>query len=95
MNCMHWLPVKYRIQFKILLLTFKAIHGMAPDYISRLLDVRQQTRYSLRSSSSVVLNYPKGRMLSSFGDRSFSVAAPKVWDSLPASLRDIVSLNCF
>ena len=34
-------------------------------------------------------------MLSSFGDRSFSVAAPKVWDSLPASLRDIVSLNCF
>ena len=34
---LHWLPVKYRIQFKILLLTFKAIHGMAPDYISRLL----------------------------------------------------------
>jgi hypothetical protein len=33
--------LKYRIQFKILLLTFKAIHGMAPDYISRLLDVRQ------------------------------------------------------
>ena len=45
---LHWLPVKYRIQFKILLLTFKAIHGMAPDYISRLLHVRQHTRYSLR-----------------------------------------------
>ena len=92
---LHWLPVKYRIQFKILLLTFKAIHGMAPDYISRLLDVRQHTRYSLRSSSSIVLNYPKGRMLSSFGDRSFSVAAPKLWNSLPASLRDTVSISCF
>ena len=60
---------------------------MAPDYISRLLDVRQHTRYSLRSSSSIVLNYPKGRMLSSFGDRSFSVASPKLWNSLPANLR--------
>ena len=34
---LHWLPIKYRIEFKILLLTFKAIHGMAPDYICKLI----------------------------------------------------------
>ena len=32
LNNLHWLPVNYRIQFKILTITFKAIHGMAPSY---------------------------------------------------------------
>ena len=31
---LHWLPVKFRIDFKILLIVFKALHGLAPDYIS-------------------------------------------------------------
>ena len=38
---LHWLPVKFRIHFKILLLTFKALNGMAPAYISDLIDVRK------------------------------------------------------
>ena len=33
---LHWLPVLFRLDFKILLLTFKAIHGLAPSYISDL-----------------------------------------------------------
>ena len=40
LRTLHWLPVVYRIQFKILLLTFKAIHGNAPCYISDLISVR-------------------------------------------------------
>ena len=47
---LHWLPIKYRTEFKILLLTFKAIHGMAPDYIRKLISRKSVTRYSLRSS---------------------------------------------
>ena len=34
---LHWLPIKYRIEFRILLMTFKAIHGMAPDYNCKLI----------------------------------------------------------
>ena len=34
---LHWLPVNARIQFKILLITFKAIHGLAPKYLCDLL----------------------------------------------------------
>ncbi|PFX16803.1 putative RNA-directed DNA polymerase from transposon X-element [Stylophora pistillata] len=30
---LHWLPVCYRIEYKIILLTFKVLHGMAPDYL--------------------------------------------------------------
>ncbi|KAL9978241.1 hypothetical protein ACROYT_G015736 [Oculina patagonica] len=36
---LHWLPVRYRIHFKILLLTFKALNGMAPTYISDLIKI--------------------------------------------------------
>ena len=47
---LHWLPVKQRIIFKILLLTFKAVHGLAPSYICELVEIKQPTR-ELRSSS--------------------------------------------
>jgi hypothetical protein len=49
---LHWLPVKYRIDFKVLLLTFKAIHGMAPQYSSNLISLRKSNRYSLCSSNT-------------------------------------------
>ena len=52
--------VKFRIHFKILLLTFKTLHGMAPNYIRDLLTIRAQGRYSLRSKSSIVLDVPHG-----------------------------------
>ena len=41
---------------------------MALDYINGLVNVRKKTCYSLHSNLSIVLDYPKGRMLSSFGD---------------------------
>ena len=34
---LHWLPVCYRIEYKIILLTFKVLHGMAPDYLCHLI----------------------------------------------------------
>ena len=40
---LHWLPVVKRIQFKILLLTFKAIHGLSPPYISELITVKPKS----------------------------------------------------
>ena len=92
---LHWLPVRYRIHFKILLLTFRAIHGIAPHYISNLINVRQPVSYSLRSCASTVLVFPKGKMLSIFGDRTLSMAAPKLWNALPAKLRSISSLSVF
>ena len=51
---LHWLPIKYRNEFKILLFTFKAIHGMAPDYICKLISRNSSTRYSIRSSQRIL-----------------------------------------
>ena len=68
---LHWLPVRFRIHCKILLLTLRVIHGMAPHYISNLINVRQPVSYSLHSCASAVLVFPKGKMLCTFGDRTF------------------------
>lgn len=70
---LHWLPVKHRIDFKVLLFVFKALHGLAPGYISNLLSLHLPTR-SLRSSSQMVSSVPRSQ-LKSRGDRAFSIAA--------------------
>ena len=58
---LHWLPVlpvRQRITYKILLLTYKALNGMAPRYIADLLQPYTPTR-QLRSSSKNLLVTPK------------------------------------
>ena len=49
---LYWVPIKYRIDFKILLLTFKVIHNLAPQYLSELILINTPT-CMLRSSSSI------------------------------------------
>ena len=88
---LHWLPVRQRIQFKILLLTWKSLNGLAPSYISQLLTPYVPTR-TLRSSDKL-LKIPK--TFSSYGDRAFSSCAPKLWNSLPMDIRSCVSINAF
>ena len=90
---LHWLPVQTRIRYKIILLTFKCLNGKAPKYLADLLEAYNPAR-SLRSSSQNLLKEKPGR-LKSYGDRAFSVAAPRLWNSLPADLRSMSSLETF
>ncbi len=34
---LHWLPIAQRIQFKVLMLTYKCLHGLAPQYLAELI----------------------------------------------------------
>ena len=90
---LHWLPVKARIEYKILLFTYKSLNKLAPEYLSSLISYYQPTR-SLRSANSKSLVIPKTK-LSSMGDRAFSVFAPKAWKNLDNSTKDATSLNIF
>ena len=51
LRSLQWLPVKERVTFEILTLSFKAIHGLAPDYIQRLVTLQFPSRYSLRRNN--------------------------------------------
>lgn len=89
---LHWLPVRYRIHFKLLLLTWKALHDMAPSYICELINLHVPSR-QLRSSNKRLLYVP--RTMSSYGDQAFCSSAPRLWNSLPADLRFCDSLDTF
>jgi hypothetical protein len=89
---LHWLPVKQRIEYKILTLVFKAMHGQAPQYISDMLELYQPPR-RLRSSAMNMLVEPKTNI--QYGQRAFSAAAPRLWNSLPQEICHITSLVTF
>lgn len=90
---LHWLPVKQRIQYKIILLTWKALHNEAPLYVRNMLTPYQPTR-QLRSGDQMLLQVPRTK-LKTYGDRAFSVAAPREWNSLPQEIRLVSGKESF
>ena len=89
----HWLPVIYRIKFKILLLTYKALNGIAPKYLTALIERNNPSR-CLRSGDGISLKIPWTR-LKLYGDRSFSYAAATLWNGLPSHIRSASSTEVF
>ena len=93
---LHWLPIHSRIVFKILLLTFKILHGTALTYLESLISLKPQSCYNLRrSSDTLLLKQPAFISKATLGDRSFTWAAPKLWNVLPFEVRDSKSLDIF
>lgn len=90
---LHWLPVRSRIIYKILLITYKAQHDAAPSYITNLVSHYTSTR-SLRSDAQNYLHEPR-YLQESYGARAFCNASPRLWNKLPASLRSSPSLSHF
>ena len=90
---LHWLPLEFRIQYKLAVLAFRHFEGTLPTYLSAMLCTYEPSR-SLRSSTERLLKSPRVN-LKSAGERSFHFAAPAVWNSLPNSLRNIHSLPQF
>ena len=74
---LHLSPFRQRINYKILLFTFKTIHGKSPVYLQEPISVMMPGAYRLRSSSNgLLLELPSFRTRATLGDRSFQVAAP-------------------
>ena len=90
---LHWLPVSFRIHYRLLLITYKALNGLAPSYIRDLLH-DYIPRRSLRSSDQGLLAVPPVR-LSTKGGRAFEVVAPRLWNSLPQDMREASSVESF
>ncbi len=90
---LHWLPVKSRIEFKIPLLTYKALTDQAPSYLKDLVVPYYLTR-PLRSQDADLLVVPKISK-SRFGARAFGHQAPLQWNKLPISVREADTLSTF
>ena len=91
---LHWLPVEFRIKFKMLLFVYKCLHGMAPSYLAELITLSSNPRYALRSGDNLTLAVPRTG-LKTFGNRAFSSAGPVLWNDLPVFIRNAPSLSQF
>ena len=90
---LHWLPVESRIIFKILLLVYKSLNNLAPANINSLLKNYKPSR-NLRSVDQGLLTVPRSNQWT-YGNRTFSVAAPKLWNALCLDIRNSGSITLF
>ena len=91
---LHWLPIKSRSKFKILLLVYKCLYGLAPSYLSKRLSLKLNP--GLRSDDKLVLNVPTTKLKTkTYGDRCFSIAGPNLWNQLPSHIRLSKSFDVF
>ena len=84
LRSLHWLPVEYRVHFKICLLTDKALREEQPVYLRSLIATSLPSR-SLGSNRGITLSIP--RIKTNTGARAFSSYAPSLWNNLPLSVR--------
>ena len=96
---LHWLDVEDRVYYKIGLLVYKCLHGLAPGYLSdqcipaSTFAGRANMRSSLRLDRQLYVPRTKTKTL---GPRGFYYASLVMWNSLPADLRDPgLSLHSF
>ena len=78
----------------MLLLTVKVLNNLCPSYVSDLLHETYKPARSLRSSTRNLLVIPRSK-LKSYGDRAFSVSAPKLWNDIPEIIKCSGDLNTF
>ena len=90
---LYWLPVKARADFKVLLLTYKALHGLAPTHLSDLALPYIPTR-TLRSQDAGLLIVPRISKQTA-GGRAFSNRAQFLWNGLPTHVRNTNSVSTF
>jgi len=95
---LHWLRVPQLIDYKLVVLTFRCLHGQAPSYLtdSLLCTAEVESRWQLQSAMTNSLVIPTTRC-STIGDSSFAIAAaaPRIWNSPPLRVTLSSSLTIF
>ena len=92
---LHWLPIRARIQHKVLSLVYKSQNGMAWQYLQDLITLHPVARLGLRSEKSfqqLVVPFTKRKTLVS---RAFSSVAPRWWNQLPMDIKKSQIIDCF
>ena len=92
---LHWLPIKARIEFKILTVMYNCSKGQAPEYLTELLHEQVSGR-RLRSADQIsgCFEVPFNKC-KTFGDRGFRTVGPLLWNRLPCDLKNSKSIDTF
>ena len=89
-----WLPVVDRIRYKVFLLTFKALHGIAPVYLTNMLCMHHSSHGRRSNKNLNLLKVPRTKR-KKLGTRIFNYYAPTEWNKLPMDIRMDKSIESF
>jgi len=89
---LQWLPIKWHIQFKLDIVTFKTLHTNRPPYLTDTVQYYQPAR-CLPLSGSHQLVIPQHNL--SLGSPGFSIPATHIWNSVPINTCKIQSVSTF
>ena len=92
---LHFLPIRFRIKFKLALLVFKCINNLAPDYLKSLINLRGIRRRISRLDDDFFLLKIPPKSNFSRSEAAFSYCGPKIWNELPFSIRSLSSIGAF
>lgn len=94
---LQWLPVCFREQFKVLLLTFKPLYSLEPTYLKDCLLLKKKPTQLLWSSSKTLLQVPlpSGKRWAATQERTFLIMAPKLQNSIPKVTHPSHSVTIF
>ncbi|XP_048253200.1 uncharacterized protein LOC125381061 [Haliotis rufescens] len=90
---LHWLPVRLRIVFKLIMFVYKSIHGLSPVYLQEHTALYQPGP-KLRSTNKLQLAVPPTSR-TTYGDRTFRKAGATLWNALPIDVRGSEDVNTF
>ena len=93
LKLLHCLPVRVRIDFKVILLIFKCLNGLGASYLSDLL-LPYQPPWTLRSSDTGLLMIPQVNS-KKHRESAFRYYGPRLWNSLPENLRVVETVEVF
>jgi hypothetical protein len=95
LQSLHWLPVSFRITYKLCVLMHLVHIGCSPAYLSELVTATSElpSRRSLRSANTQQYEVPLTKL--KFGERSFSFAGPVAWNSLTPELHNLSNTHTF
>ena len=95
MKELHWLPIRARIEFKVLMLVYKCLQNKAPLYLRNLIKKKECRREGLRSSEDDLMLEVPHTLKKIYASRSFSVYGPELWNRLPYNIRSQNTLQKF
>ncbi len=93
LTTLQWLPVKLRVEYNIVTLFIKALHNLAPIYLTELLQTHKSVR-PLRSRFVETLSIPRSSLKHS-GDQAFAIVGPTLWNILPVAIWTNILLSIF
>ena len=95
LKSLHWLPISFRIQYKMALPVFMALNDKGPIYLQNLLSNYKKSYNSRSNKKKLLENPPRIAQLKLYGERSFLYGAPKVWKDVDISTKEAKSILSF